>query len=107
MSPRVAVLAGDGVGPEVTAQAVASLDPGFELVEIGAGAERYLRTGELITEAEFETIRDCDALLFGAVGDPRVPDGVLERGILLKLRTELDLYVNLRPFPERIGRAHV
>jgi 3-isopropylmalate dehydrogenase len=100
MSPRVAVLAGDGIGPEVTAEAVATLDPGLELVEIGAGAERYLRTGEVLTDKEFETISNCDALLFGAVGDPRVPDGVLERGILLKLRRELDLYVNLRPFPE-------
>jgi 3-isopropylmalate dehydrogenase len=97
---RVAVLAGDGIGPEVMAHAVKELPPEFEVVEIPANADRYLRTGELIKNAEMDAIRESDALLFGAIGDPRVEDGVLERGILLKLRRELDLYVNLRPFPE-------
>jgi 3-isopropylmalate dehydrogenase len=97
---KVAVLAGDGIGPEVVAHAVRELPPDVEIVEIPASADRHLRTGELVTETEVATIKDSDALLFGAIGDPRVPDGVLERGILLELRRELDLYVNLRPFPE-------
>ncbi len=100
VSRRIVVLPGDGIGPEVVARAVEEIPSGFEIVEIGAGAERYLATGEVLTDRDVETIADSDALLFGAIGDPRVPDGVLERGILLRLRQELDLYVNLRPFPE-------
>jgi 3-isopropylmalate dehydrogenase len=94
------VLPGDGIGPEVIEAALETLPPDLDLVRIEASAERYLRTGETITEDEMTTIASCDALLFGAVGDPRVPDGVLERGVLLRLRKELDLYINLRPFPE-------
>jgi len=103
---RVAVLAGDGIGPEVIASAMRELPPDVTVVEIPASADRYLRTGDLITQEEMATIRNSDALLFGAIGDPRVADGVLERGILLKLRRELDLYVNLRPFPD-LGIAFV
>lgn len=95
----IAVLPGDGIGPEVMSSALATLPSGFEYVFIDAGAERYLRTGDLLTDDDMRTISKADALLFGAVGDPRLPDGVLERGILLRLRKELDLYVNLRPFP--------
>jgi 3-isopropylmalate dehydrogenase len=100
VTARVAVLPGDGIGPEVLEAALEKIDHGLDLTFIDAGAERYLATGELITPGEIATIAESDALLFGAVGDPRVPDGVLERGILLRLRKELDLYVNLRPFPE-------
>lgn len=100
MRPRVAILAGDGIGPEVIAPALAALPPGIETVEIAAGARRYLATGEVLTVGELDQMRGCDAILLGAVGDPRVPDGILERGILLRLRKELDLYVNLRPVPE-------
>jgi 3-isopropylmalate dehydrogenase len=100
VTPRVAVLAGDGIGPEVVDAALAKFDGHFEVVRVDAGAERYLATGELVTPADLATIAECDALFFGAIGDPRVPDGVLERGILLKLRKDLDLYINLRPFPE-------
>ena len=96
---RVAVLPGDGIGPEVISVALAKL-AGADVVTIDAGADRYLATGELLTDAAMAEIKASDALLFGAVGDPRVPDGVLERGILLRLRRELDLYVNLRPVPE-------
>jgi 3-isopropylmalate dehydrogenase len=96
----VAVLAGDGIGPEVIAVARRELPADVETVSIDAGAERYLATGELLTAEDLETIGGSDALLFGAIGDPRVPDGVLERGILLELRKVFDLYVNLRPFPE-------
>jgi 3-isopropylmalate dehydrogenase len=94
------VLPGDGIGPEVVTAALEKLGAGLDLTFIDAGAERYLATGALITAGELSTIAACDALLFGAIGDPRVPDGVLERGILLHLRKELDLYINLRPFPE-------
>lgn len=97
---RIAVLPGDGIGPEVIEPALAELPGDAEVVRLDAGAERYLATGELVTDADLDAIRDSDALLFGAVGDPRVPDGVLERGVLLRLRKELDLYINLRPFPE-------
>jgi 3-isopropylmalate dehydrogenase len=101
MSYRVAVLPGDGIGPEVIKAALSSIEAeAIELAWIEAGAERYLKTRDLLTPEDFEIIGDSDALLFGAVGDPRLPDGVLERGILLRLRTELDLYINLRPFPE-------
>jgi 3-isopropylmalate dehydrogenase len=100
VSARIAVLAGDGIGPEVITAAIATLPDDLELIEIDAGARRYNDTGELLTEEDIARIGSSDALLFGAVGDPSVPDGVLERGILLRLRRELDLYVNLRPFPE-------
>jgi 3-isopropylmalate dehydrogenase len=94
------VLPGDGIGPEVIGAALKTLPDDFEIVDLDAGADRWLSSGETISEGDIELIRSCDALLFGAVGDPRVPDGVLERGIILRLRTELDLYVNLRPFPD-------
>jgi 3-isopropylmalate dehydrogenase len=100
VSARVAVLRGDGIGPEVTDKALESLPSDVETTFIDAGAERYLATGEVLTAADMARIRGSDALLFGAVGDPRVDDGILERGIILRLRKELDLYVNLRPFPE-------
>lgn len=97
---RVAVLPGDGIGPEVTRSAIATFPESYELTWVGAGAERYLTTGEVLTDQDMTRIAKCDALLFGAIGDPRIPDGILERGILLRLRKELDLYVNVRPFPE-------
>ncbi|MGH2747502.1 MAG: isocitrate/isopropylmalate dehydrogenase family protein [Actinomycetota bacterium] len=97
---RIAVLPGDGIGPEVVSEAVSVLPASYEVIELDAGAQRFLATGELLTEEDMDIVRSSDALLFGAIGDPRVPDGVLERGILLRLRKELDLYVNLRPFPE-------
>lgn len=98
--PRVAIVRGDGIGPEVVPAALESLPADFTLVDVDLGAERYLATGDLLSDEDLATISDSDALLLGAVGDPRVPDGVLERGLLLRLRKELDLYVNLRPFPE-------
>jgi 3-isopropylmalate dehydrogenase len=100
VKPRVAVIAGDGIGPEVIGKALEECDLSLDLVWIDAGAERFLDGGELLDEEDLTNVRDSDALLFGAVGDQRVPDGVLEQGILLRLRKELDLYVNLRPFPE-------
>jgi 3-isopropylmalate dehydrogenase len=97
---RVAVLPGDGIGPEVIKVALDEVPDDYDYVVIEASAERYLADGTLITDEEIATIASSEALLFGAIGDPRVPDGVLERGILLRLRRDLDLYVNLRPFPE-------
>jgi 3-isopropylmalate dehydrogenase len=97
---RVAVLPGDGIGPEVIKVALDEVPNDYDYVVIEASADRYLASGALITDGEVATIASSDALLFGAIGDPRVTDGVLERGILLRLRRELDLYVNLRPFPE-------
>ncbi|MGH2806001.1 MAG: isocitrate/isopropylmalate dehydrogenase family protein [Actinomycetota bacterium] len=97
MSPRVVVIPGDGIGPEVIGEAVKVIPPDVELTWLDAGVERYLATGDLLTDAEMGSIAAADAVLLGAVGDPRVPDGVLERGILLRLRKALDLYINLRP----------
>jgi 3-isopropylmalate dehydrogenase len=103
-SVSVAVVAGDGIGPEVTAAALtvlrAAVEPeGVDLTttDLDLGAARWHRTGETITDAEITLLRSHDAVLLGAVGDPRVPSGVLERGLLLRLRFELDHYVNLRP----------
>src|SRR5690606_3854742 len=102
---RIAVIPGDGIGVEVMAQAVKvlrSVDEaaglGLELVEWDHGAERYLRTGVAITDEEMaELATGYDAILLGALGDPRIPDNAHAREILLGLRFRLDLYVNLRP----------
>ncbi|UER53878.1 3-isopropylmalate dehydrogenase [Kineosporiaceae bacterium SCSIO 59966] len=99
---RVAVVGGDGIGPEVTAEALKVLraaDPGatVETTEFDLGARRWHATGETLPDSVLEEIRGHDAILLGAVGDPGVPSGVLERGLLLRLRFELDHYVNLRP----------
>jgi 3-isopropylmalate dehydrogenase len=100
----IAVVAGDGIGPEVVAEAVKVLKIaaarygfGLGLHDIELGADRYLRTGELLPDSTLRELRGYDAILFGAVGDPRVKPGILEKDILLKLRFELDLYINLRP----------
>jgi 3-isopropylmalate dehydrogenase len=97
---RLAVIGGDGIGPEVVAEALKVLKAsGLTLEETSydLGAHRWHRTGETLPDAVLDEIRGHDALLLGAVGDPSVPSGVLERGLLLRLRFELDHYVNLRP----------
>ena len=97
---RIAVVAGDGIGPEVVAQARKVLDaalPGVEATEYDLGAARYHATGEVLPDSVLAELAGFDAILLGAVGDPSVPPGVLERGLLLKLRFEFDQYVNLRP----------
>ncbi|MPZ65136.1 MAG: 3-isopropylmalate dehydrogenase [Pseudonocardiaceae bacterium] len=97
---RLAVIPGDGIGPEVIAEARKVLDevvPGVEATEYDLGAARWHTTGELLPEAVLSELGQHDAILLGAVGDPSVPSGILERGLLLRLRFELDHHVNLRP----------
>jgi 3-isopropylmalate dehydrogenase len=99
---RVGVIRGDGTGPEVVAEALKVLEAvrdGFDVdpIEFDLGADRYLRTGDVLPDEELDGLRACDAILLGAVGDPRVRPGVLERDLLLRVRFELDQYVNLRP----------
>ena len=97
---KLAVIGGDGIGPEVVAEALKVLkaaDVVIDPTDYDLGAGRWHRTGETLPGSVLEEIRDHDAILLGAVGDPSVPSGVLERGLLLRLRFELDHYVNLRP----------
>ncbi|MBI2323181.1 MAG: 3-isopropylmalate dehydrogenase [Chloroflexi bacterium] len=101
---KIGVLPGDGIGPEVVAQGLRVLEHlaaghGFryELIHLPYGSEHYLKTGELLPDEATADLRRLDAIYLGALGDPRIPPGVIERGVLLRLRFELDLYVNLRP----------
>ncbi|OBI67134.1 3-isopropylmalate dehydrogenase [Mycobacterium sp. E796] len=97
---KLAVIGGDGIGPEVVAEAVKVLDavvPNVEKTSYDLGARRFHATGELLPDSVLAELREHDAILLGAVGDPSVPSGVLERGLLLRLRFELDHHVNLRP----------
>ena len=102
-SVRLAVVRGDGIGTEVVEEGLKALDAAVgadvtvTTTELDLGARRWHETGETLTDADLETIREHDAILLGAIGDPSVPSGVLERGLLLRLRFELDHYVNLRP----------
>ncbi len=109
-SHRVALIGGDGIGPEVVAEAckvVAAAGVALDTVSYDLGADRYLRTGEVLPDPVLEELRSFDAILLGAVGPPvgssTVPPGTLERGLLLRLRFALDLYVNLRPFTGMAG----
>ena len=102
-SVRLAVVRGDGIGTEVVEEGLKVLDAAvgsdvaIATTELDLGARRWHATGETLSEADLETIKDHDAILLGAIGDPSVPSGVLERGLLLRLRFALDHYVNLRP----------
>ena len=107
-SHRIAVIGGDGIGPEVTAEAIkvvraAGVD--IATTEFDLGGARYLRDGEILSDATLDELRRFDAILLGAVGTPDVPPGVIERGLLLKMRFELDLYINQRPFVGYRARA--
>src|ERR1700728_4357339 len=97
---KLAVIGGDVIGPEVVAEALKVLQAanvGIDATTYDLGAQRWHRTGETLPDSVLAEIRSQDAILLGAVGDPTVPSGVLERGLLLRLRFELDQYVNLRP----------
>src|SRR2546427_2769877 len=97
---RLAVIPGDGIGPEVIAEALKVLGevvPNAETTRYELGAARWHATGELLPESVLGELRQHDAILLGAVGDPSVPSGILERGLLLRLRFEMDHHVNLRP----------
>ena len=101
---RIAVIAGDGTGPEVTAEAlkvlgaVSKIDGfSYETKEFDFGGERYLRTNETLPDGAVDELRTCDAIYLGAVGHPEVAPGILEKGLLLELRFQLDQYINLRP----------
>jgi 3-isopropylmalate dehydrogenase len=96
---RIAVIPGDGIGPEVIAQAVKVLQAlgGVELHHLPWGADHYLATSETVPAGGYDLLRSFDAILIGALGDPRVPDNRHARDILLGTRFELDLYVNYRP----------
>ncbi len=101
---QIAVIPGDGIGKEVIAagmdvlEAVSQISSfQFEPEYVDIGSERYLRTGELLTDADISLLKSKDAIYFGAIGDPRVAPGVLEQGILLKMRAVFDQYINLRP----------
>ncbi|MFD3697912.1 3-isopropylmalate dehydrogenase [Streptomyces sp. NPDC058646] len=102
-SINLAVIPGDGIGQEVVAQglkvltAVLPQDVKLETKQYDLGAQRWHRTGETLPDAELEALRHHDAILLGAIGDPSVPSGVLERGLLLKLRFAFDHFINLRP----------
>jgi 3-isopropylmalate dehydrogenase len=98
---RVGVVGGDGIGPEVIAEAlkvVRAAGVDLSTVDYDLGGARYLRDGTVLTDDIVDEWRGLDAILLGAVGTPEVPPGVIERGLLLKMRFDLDLYVNQRPF---------
>jgi 3-isopropylmalate dehydrogenase len=101
---RIAVIPGDGTGPEVTREGLKVLKKigavhkiGFDFKEFDFGGERYLRSGHTLTDDDVREMRNFHAIFLGAIGHPDVKPGILERGILLKLRFDLDLYINLRP----------
>lgn len=101
---KLAVIGGDGIGPEVVAEGVKVLDAisrkfkiNFDKKEFELGARLWHKTGETLPESILNELKDFDVILLGAVGDPSVPSGILERGLLLRLRFEFDQYVNLRP----------
>jgi 3-isopropylmalate dehydrogenase len=98
---RIGIIGGDGIGPEVVAEALKAVDAAgveFAPIAFDLGGARYLRDGAVLPDDDLASIKQLDAVLLGAVGTPDVPPGIIERGLLLRLRFELDLYVNLRPF---------
>ncbi len=101
MGYKIGVIGGDGIGPDVVAEAlkvVRAVGVDLDTVEFDLGGARYLRTGEVLPDDVLDELRGLDAILLGAVGSPDVKPGLLEQGLLLALRFELDVYINLRPF---------
>ena len=104
MNYRIAVIPGDGTGPEVVAEglkvltsAAAATGFTYQLTHYDFGGERYMRTGETLPDSAIEEFKQHDAIFLGAMGHPEVPPGTLEQGVLLKIRFALDQYINLRP----------
>ncbi|MEX2214718.1 MAG: 3-isopropylmalate dehydrogenase [Phycisphaeraceae bacterium] len=104
MSLNIAVIAGDGIGPEVVGEALSVLAAAapadglnYQLTQLPYGGEHYLKTGEVLTDEQASNLKRFDAIFLGAVGSPDVKPGILEQGLLLKLRFDLDQYINLRP----------
>ena len=104
MSYSIAVIPGDGTGPEVVAEGLKVLKAAAERFKIGLsfnhydfGGERYLKTGKIISKEEIDELRKYDAIYLGAIGHPEVKPGILEKGLLLRIRFDLDQYINLRP----------
>jgi 3-isopropylmalate dehydrogenase len=98
---KVGVIGGDGIGPEVTTEALKVVQAAgvvLDTIDYDLGGARYLKDGTVLPDEVLAEWRELDALLFGAVGTPGVPPGLIERGLLLKMRFELDLYINQRPF---------
>ncbi len=101
MAHNIAVIGGDGIGPDVTAEAIKVVQAaGVDITttEFDLGGQRFLRDGEVLSDHTLDELRSFDCILLGAVGTPEVPPGVIERGLLLKMRFALDLYINQRPF---------
>ena len=101
---KIAVIPGDGTGPEVVAEALKVLESAaracgfqYETADFDFGGDRYLATKEILPDSAVGDLAEFDAILLGAIGHPGVAPGILEKGILLRLRFELDLYINLRP----------
>ncbi len=100
-SSRIAIIGGDGIGPEVVAEGIkviSALGVNVDVTEFNLGGERFLQDGHILDQDDIEQLRTFDAIYLGAVGHPKVQPGVIERGLLLKLRFELDLFINQRPF---------
>ncbi len=116
-TPVIAVIRGDGIGPEIIDAALDVLSAAgasYATIDLDLGADRWLRDGTVLDDSSMATLRASDAIFLGAIGpalgDTRLPGGLLERGLLLRLRFELDLYINLRPFvaaPGSIGDGAV
>ena len=101
MAHDIAVIGGDGIGPEVIAEALKVVEAAgvkIDTTHYELGGSRYLRDGEILSDETLDQLRGHDVILLGAVGTPEVAPGVIERGLLLKMRFDLDLYVNQRPF---------
>jgi len=101
MAHRIGIMGGDGIGPEVITEGLKVIDAlgiEYDRIDYDLGGERYLKDGTVLPEEIIEEWRGIDALFAGAVGTPDVPPGLIERGLLLRMRFELDLYINYRPF---------
>jgi 3-isopropylmalate dehydrogenase len=110
MTHRVGVVGGDGIGPEVIAEGlkvIAATGVSLETIDYDLGGGRYLRDGVVLDDSTVDEWRGLDALYVGAVGTPEVPPGVIERGLLLKMRFDLDLYINHRPFVKRSSHEFI